>query len=108
MSTITSTEQVPQHMAALAKANEIRIARKELKERLDAREITVSDVLDVDKELPGYLAKVTLYDLLRWQHRVGHHRAKQTCQRLGISPSRRLRDLTLGQRTRICSITAGR
>lgn len=107
MTGVAVSVERPQHMIALEKANEIRFARKRTKDALAARETNLREILTQDP-LPQYLHRVTVFEFLSWQHRVGRYRSKQACQSLEISPSRLVMDLTERQRKAIISLSENR
>jgi hypothetical protein len=88
----------PQHMAALDRANEVRLARAELKRRIGRREVTVAEVLDPDGELPAEAVSMRVSELLEAQIRWGRTRARRLLNRLSIRENRKLGDLTERQR----------
>lgn len=87
-----------QTMAALTRANQIRLARVDLRRRIGAGEITVAEVLDPDGEIPPEAEGMTFAHLLTAQRRWGRKRALTYCRRIGISEIKPLRDLTVRQR----------
>jgi len=80
-------------MTALARANEIRLARSRVKRDLRAGRLTLADAL----EHPA-VQTMTLAALLDAQERWGDVRVTAFLARLSISPSRRIGDLTPRQR----------
>ena len=95
-----ATLPVPQHMAALAEANRVRLARAELKRRILADEETVAGVLEA---IPEYARTMPIVDLLRAQRRWAHGRSRIFLHRRHISERRTLADLTLRQRRMIAA-----
>lgn len=61
-----------QHMTALRRANEVRLARAEIRRKINVGELTAIDVLD---EVPAEVAKVLIGDFLTWLPGIGRHRA---------------------------------
>lgn len=96
----TATIAVPQsqHMAALQRANEIRLARAELKRRIGAGEITVAQVV---LGPPDEAATMTVCDLLRAQKRWGRTRARKFLVCIPISETKTVGSLTGRQRRAI-------
>lgn len=88
-------EELPQHMVALERANQIRLARAELKRRIRAGRVTVPMVLH---STPRCALTMTVIDLLTAQQRWGDVRARKLLARLAIPERRVLGNLTLRQR----------
>lgn len=88
---------IPQPMRALAEANRVRLARGELKKRINRGEETVAGVLEA---VPEYARKMTLGELLRAQERWGRVRTRKLLNRCQISEQRLLGNLTRRQ----CSV----
>lgn len=88
--------QPPQNMVALARANEIRIARAALKRQIASGEATVAEFITqpLDPQFEG----MAINELLCAQHRWGVDRAANMLQRLHIGETRRLGLLTERQR----------
>lgn len=64
----------PQAMRALQRANDVRLAKAELKKEVAKGERSFASVLD---EPPDWCAKLPVFDVLQWCPRVGHKRAKR-------------------------------
>lgn len=85
----------PQHLAALAHANEHRLARAAVKAQLRSKSITLLDAL-----AEPCCATATLYAMLAAQCRWGDRRTMKFLANLGnewrtpISATRRVQDLT--------------
>lgn len=84
-----------QRSAALEKAASARKARAALKVRLKASGTTLDDVLADGDEV---IAKMKVVAVLEAMPGVGKVRAQRIMERLGISPSRRVRGLGSKQR----------
>lgn len=93
-----ATVAVPQHMAALAEANRVRLKRAELKRRIKAGEETVANVLE---RIPEYAGTMPVGDLLRAQRRWAKGRTHIFLRRLHVNENRSLDDLTARQRSMI-------
>jgi hypothetical protein len=90
-----------QHMLALRRANEVRLARAELKRRVAEGELTVSEVvLDVPPEADG----MAVMDLLMSQHRWGRTRCRKFLMAVAISENKTLGRLTARQRGELASM----
>ena len=86
--------QLPQHMQALAHANEIRLARAALKRAINAGNESAADVVrDLRAETRAGLAR-----LLRSQRRWGRTRVRKFLIPLAVNENRELGRLTLRQR----------
>lgn len=65
---------VGQREAALAKAVQTIVSRRELKDQVKAREIRVSDVL---RDPPPFIASAKLVDVIAWAPQWGPARARK-------------------------------
>jgi hypothetical protein len=85
----------PQHMQALARANEVRLARAQMK-----REIASGrrDVLGVVVDCPWEAESMTLGELLRSQRRWGRARSRKLINSIGLTETKQLGSLTERQR----------
>ena len=102
MAPVVSLEQ-PQHMVALAKAQQVRMAGVRIKRDLKAGRITIAQAL-VDPDA----ASLSVFDLLIARPRWGRKKAVNFLVRHQISETRRVRNLTARQRTMLteaCSPT---
>jgi len=86
----------PQHLRALARANEVRLARAALKRSVGSRETSVAEVVD---EVPWEAETMTLSELLTAQPRWGRTRTRKLLGSLGLSENKRLGTLTDRQRS---------
>jgi hypothetical protein len=82
----------PQHMAALRHANEVRLARADVKEALNRKEIGLGTALRED-----CVGSMMLGELLRSQKRWGYVRAARLMAALAIT-DKPIKDLTERQR----------
>jgi hypothetical protein len=90
-----------QHMRALRRANEVRLARADLKRRVADGEVSAADViLDPPEEADG----MPVADLLLSQHRWGHTRCRKFLAALQVSENRTLGALTDRQRRALASM----
>jgi hypothetical protein len=85
-----------QATAALEHANTIRLARSHARHELAAGRLELIDVLEA-----SCAATAPIFDVLRWQRRVGRIRAKTALNRLRISESRPCGTLTARERSAI-------
>jgi hypothetical protein len=86
----------PQHLRALARANEVRLARAALKRSIGSRETRVAEVVD---DVPWEAETMTLSELLTAQPRWGRTRTRKLLGSLGLSENKRLGTLTDRQRS---------
>lgn len=90
---------VPQHMEALARANEVRLARAALKRRIATGETSACEVVE---SCPWETQSMTLLELLTSQRRWGRTRARKFLMALGLSENKMLGSLTERQRQMLC------
>lgn len=84
-----------QHMRALRRANEVRLARADLKRRVAEGEVSAADViLAPPEEADG----MPVCDLLQSQHRWGGTRCRKFLSNVQVSENRTLGALTDRQR----------
>ncbi|MBA2706836.1 MAG: hypothetical protein H0U59_03410 [Gemmatimonadaceae bacterium] len=90
-----TTAQLEQRDKSLRLANEVRVARAQLKRDLRAGAVNpIRLVMDP----PDYAARMTVSTMLRAVPKVGVVKAKAIPRRAGFSEDRRLADLTDRQR----------
>lgn len=92
--------QMPQHMQALARANQIRLARAALKRSIGRGEASVAEIV---RECPWETESMTLAELLTSQRRWGRTRTRKFLLSLALSENKRLESLTQRQRALLCS-----
>jgi hypothetical protein len=85
----------PQRMRALERANEIRLARAELKRRIADGDVSAADVIRVP---PREACTWALADLLMSQRRWGDTRSRKFLSRLQINETKAVGALTERQR----------
>lgn len=93
----------PQHLRALARANEVRLARAELKRRVSCEETTVAEVV---LECPWEAETMTVADLLMSQRRWGHTRCRKFLQGAGLSEAKTIGSMTERQRKAVAAMLA--
>jgi hypothetical protein len=91
----TATEPSPQHLQALARANQVRLARADLKRRVAENRISAADVF---LHAPWEAASMTVADVLMSQRRWGTARCHKFLFALRISETRTVGSLTQRQR----------
>src|ERR1700722_18466677 len=85
----------PQHMRALARANEVRLARAELKRRVMDGETTAADVI---LDSPWEVETMAVAELLMSQHRWGHTRARRFLATVPMTETKTIGSMTARQR----------
>jgi uncharacterized protein (DUF3084 family) len=86
---------LPQHMQALQRANEVRLARAELKRRIVNGEVSASSVI---LRTPWEAQTMTIAELLVTQHRWGATRCRKFLAEIGMPETKTLRSFTERQR----------
>jgi hypothetical protein len=95
---------VPQNMRALARANEVRLARAELKHEVASGERTVADVI---LEPPDSALTMTVADLLMSQHRWGRTRTRRFLATMPLSETKQVGAMTGRQRQQFAARMRG-
>jgi hypothetical protein len=91
----------PQHMRALQRANEVRLARAELKRSIsDGQASVVEVVLDPPWEASG----MTIADLLMSQRRWGVTRCRKLLQAIPITETKTVGSMTERQRRALAAL----
>jgi hypothetical protein len=93
----------PQHMQALARANEVRLARADLKRRVMDGETTAADVI---LDSPWEAETMSVAELLMSQHRWGHTRARRFLATVPISETKTIGSMTARQRHSLAELLA--
>ena len=86
---------MPQHMQALAHANEVRLARAALKRSVASGEVEAAEIV---RDCPWQVESMTVGELLRSQRRWGRTRARKFLFSLALNENRELGRLTARQR----------
>lgn len=90
-----ATAPLPQHMQALMRANEVRLARAELKRKIVAGDVSAAEVI----RAPGFAADtMTIGELLVTQHRWGATRMRKFLAEIGMPETKTLGSFTDRQR----------
>ncbi len=92
----TMTPALPQHILALGRANEVRLARAVLKKGVRSGRVSVGEVI---RSCPPEAEGMTVLDLLASQPRWGTHRSSKLLVEVGVSEQRHVGALTDRQRT---------
>lgn len=85
-----------QRRAALEKAAVVRRERAQVKHRLKSSGASLTEVLQVGQR-DDVVAKMRVLDLLQSMPGLGKVRARNLMERIGISPTRRVRGLGVNQ-----------
>ena len=85
----------PQHMQALARANEVRLARAQLKRDISAGR---RGIVDVIRDCPWEAESMSVSELLCSQRRWGRARSRKLIASLQLGESKRLGTFTQRQR----------
>ncbi len=93
----------PQHLEALSRANEVRLARAGLKRRVACGEISVSDVI---LESPWEAENMAVADLLMSQRRWGITRCRKVLATIPVSETKTIGSLTDRQRRALAGALA--
>ena len=91
---------LPQHMRALARANEVRLARAELKRKIVQGEVTVAEIV---LETPWEAASMSIADLLMSQRRWGNTRCRKLLQTIPMTETKTVGSMTERQRRALAS-----
>jgi hypothetical protein len=93
--TVTIAPTGPQHMRALERANEVRLARAGLKRRVAIGEIDVAAVI---LDCPWEAHSMAVADLLLSQRRWGHTRCRKFLAQIPMSERKTVGSMTDRQR----------
>ena len=96
-------QAAPQHLRALERANEVRLARAELKRRVSCGEISAADVI---LESPWEAGSMTVADLLMSQRRWGITRCRKVLAQIPVSETKTIGSLTDRQRRALAALLA--
>jgi hypothetical protein len=91
----------PQHLRALHRANEVRLARADLKRRIGAGEITAADVI---LDSPWEAQSMSVADVLMSQRRWGHQRCRKILGQIPVSETKTVGTLTDRQRQALAEL----
>src|SRR5690242_21868390 len=101
--TTTVVSAGPQHMRALARANQVRLARAELKRRVAIGEIEAADVI---LDSPWEAQSMAVADLLMSQRRWGQTRCRRLLSQIPMSEKKTIGSMTERQRCALAAILA--
>jgi hypothetical protein len=104
MNAAATIAPAPQHLRALARANEVRLARAELKRQVADGEISAAHVI---LECPWEAASMTVSDLLTSQRRWGSTRCRKVLATVPMSENKTVGSMTERQRTALAALLEG-
>lgn len=90
-----------QHLRALQRANQVRLARAELKRQIAGAEISASQVI---LDCPWEAASMSISDLLMCQRRWGRARCRRLLISLGVPENKQIATLTQRQRSALAAV----
>ena len=93
-----------QYMRALERANEVRLARAELKRKVAAGAVNVADVV---LECPWETESMAVSDLLTSQRRWGHTRCRKLLAQVPLTERKTLGSMTERQRRTLAALLSG-
>src|SRR3954452_16094335 len=91
----------PQHLMALQRANEVRLARAELKRRICSLDLSAAQVV---LECPWEADSMEISDILMSQRRWGRARCRRLLLSLGMPENKQLGTLTQRQRFELAAV----
>jgi len=91
----------PQHMQALQRANEVRLARAELKRRVMEGETSAAEVILAS---PWEAETMAVAELLMSQHRWGHTRARRFLATVPMTETKTIGSMTERQRASLAEL----
>ena len=100
MNASARTDCGPQHLKALQRANEVRLARAALKRRIASGEDTAAEVI---LACPAEVEGMTVSDLLMSQRRWGRTRCRKFLATIPLSESKQIGTLTDRQKQAVAS-----
>jgi len=101
MSATATIAPGPQYMQALARANEVRLARAGLKRRVAEGELSVAEVLLGDH---WEAENMTISDLLMSQRRWGHTRCRKLLMQVPVSENKTVGSMTERQKRALAAL----
>lgn len=103
MTAYATIAPAPQHLRALQRANEVRLARAELKRQVACGEL---DAADVVLECPWAAETMSIADLLLSQRRWGHQRCRKFLVAIPLPEGKPIGALTDRQRRAVADALA--
>jgi hypothetical protein len=93
-----------QYMRALERANEVRLARAELKRKVAAGAVSVAEIV---LECPWETESMAVSDLLTSQRRWGHTRCRKLLAQVPLTERKTLGSMTERQRRTLAALLTG-
>lgn len=103
-SSTPASQPYPQYMRALQRANEVRLARAELKRRVATGKVGVVEVL---QDCPWEAESMAVADLLVSQRRWGDHRCRKFLAQVPMSEKKTIGSMTPRQRQTLVALLRG-
>ena len=101
MNATATIAPAPQHLRALHRANEVRLARAELKRRVAEGEVSAGEVI---LEAPWEARSMAVADLLMSQRRWGHQRCRKVLGQVPVSETKTVGALPERQRVALAEL----
>ena len=101
MDATLETSPGPQHLRALGRANEVRLARAELKRLIATGELSAGEVI---LACPWEARSMTVADLLTTQRRWGSSRCRRVLAQVPVSETKQVGALTERQRLALAAL----
>jgi hypothetical protein len=105
MGDTATVDAAPQHLRALSRANEVRLARAQLKRQIADQEIGVVEVI---LNCPWEAASMSISDLLMSQRRWGRARCRRLLVSLGITENKQIGTFTERQRSALAAVVSAK
>jgi hypothetical protein len=101
MNATMTMERGPQHMQALQRANEVRLARAELKRRIAYGDTSAAEVV---LSSPWEVETMAVAELLMSQRRWGHTRARRFLAAIPMAETKTIGSMTERQRVTLAAM----
>jgi hypothetical protein len=101
MDTTTTVLGGPQCLRALQRANEVRLARADLKHRIAKGTISAAEVI---LDCPAQIENMAVGELLMSQHRWGHTRCRRLLTAVPLSETKTVGSMTDRQRRALAAM----
>lgn len=96
-----ASDAAPQHLLALRRANEVRLARAELKRKICGQQVNAAQVV---LECPWEADSMEISEILMSQRRWGRARCRRLLLSLGMPENKQLGTLTQRQRFELAAV----
>jgi hypothetical protein len=93
----------PQHLQALERANQVRLARADIKRRIASGDLSAAEIV---RTPPEEVLTMEVAELLTSQRRWGHTRARRFLAGIPLTETKTLGSMTLRQRETLASMLA--